>query len=104
MVPMVPTLTPMVTLAPMVSLAADKRSGFSGYLWYHWLPMVPLVKFPIIPLGESRMHALILLKLHRCFGHGLKICMWFGYSPQIIFYYFLRKLNLAIFLDLLLSK
>ena len=20
-----------------------------------------------------------------CFGHGLKICMWFGYYPQIIF-------------------
>ena len=22
----------------------------------------------------------ILLKLHWCFGHGLKICMWFGYN------------------------
>ena len=29
---------------------------------------------------------LILLKLHRCFGHGLKTCMWFGYNPQIIDY------------------
>ena len=27
----------------------------------------------------------ILSKLHWCFGHGLKICMWFGYNPQIIF-------------------
>ena len=26
----------------------------------------------------------ILSKLHSCFGHGLKICMWFGYNPQII--------------------
>ena len=28
---------------------------------------------------------LLLLKLHRSFGQGLKICMWFGYNPQIIF-------------------
>ena len=27
---------------------------------------------------------LIVLKLHRCFGHGLKMCMLFGYNPQII--------------------
>ena len=27
----------------------------------------------------------ILSKLHWCFGHGLKICMWFGYNPQINF-------------------
>ena len=39
----------------------------------------------------------ILLKLHWCLGHGLKICMWFGYNPQIIFCLFFRKLNLAIF-------
>ena len=41
----------------------------------------------------------ILLKLYWCFGHGLKICMWFGYNPQIIFFLLLfHKLNLAIFL------
>ena len=39
----------------------------------------------------------ILLKLHWCFGHGLKICMWLRYTPQIIFCYFSCKLNLAIF-------
>ena len=39
----------------------------------------------------------ILLKLHRCFGHGLNICMWFGYNPQIIFYHFFHKLNSVIF-------
>ena len=31
MVPLVPTFLPMVTLAPMVPLADEKRSGFSGY-------------------------------------------------------------------------
>ena len=29
--------------------------------------------------------------------------MWFGYNPQIIFYHFFCKLNLVIFLALLLS-
>ena len=43
----------------MVPLASEKRSGFSGYQWCHWLPMVPLVKFPMVPLGESRTHAII---------------------------------------------
>ena len=31
----------------------------------------------------------ILLKLYRCCDHALKICMWFGYNPQINFCYFL---------------
>ena len=26
--------------------------------WYHWLPMVPLVKFPMVPLGKPRTHAM----------------------------------------------
>ena len=39
----------------------------------------------------------IHLKLYRCFCHGLKICMWFGYYPEIIFCHFFRSLNLAIF-------
>ena len=36
--------------------------------------------------------------------HGLKICMWFGYSPQIIFCHFFLKLNLVIFSAFSLSK
>ena len=39
----------------------------------------------------------ILLKLYRCCDHALKICMWFGYNPQINFYHFFCNLNLAIF-------
>ena len=35
----------------------------------------------------------ILSKLYRCFCHGLKICMWFGYYPQIIFGHFFRNLR-----------
>ena len=35
----------------------------------------------------------ILLKLYRCCDHALKMCMWFGYNPQINFYHFFRNLN-----------
>ena len=40
-----------------------------------------------IPCGRNSSYSFIpiLLKLHWCFGYGLKICMWFGYNPQIIF-------------------
>ena len=39
----------------------------------------------------------ILLKLYRCCDHALKICMWFGYNPQINFCHFFRNLNLGHF-------
>ena len=39
----------------------------------------------------------ILLKLYRCHDRALKICMWFGYNPQINFSHFLHYLNLVIF-------
>ena len=44
----------------------------------------------------------ILLKLHRCLGHGQKTCMWFGYNP----YYFLSifpQFELSLSQALLLS-
>ena len=46
---------------------------------------------------------LILLKLHRSIGHGLKTCMWFEYNPQISFCHFFRNLNLVFFQALILS-
>ena len=52
---------------------------------------------------SSYSFILILLKVHRYFGHSLKICMWFGYNLQIIFYHFFCKLNLVIFQALFLS-
>ena len=41
----------------------------------------------------------ILLKLHRCFGHGLNICMWFGYNPQIF-----PQVELSHFSDIFIIK
>ena len=58
-----------------------------------------------IPCGRNSYSFIaILSKLHWCFGHGLKICMWFGYNPQIIIWYFFCKLNLAIFPALSITK
>ena len=33
----------------------------------------------------------IHLKLYMSYGHGLKICMWFGYNPWIIFCHFFHN-------------
>ena len=46
----------------------------------------------------------ILLKLYRCCDHALKICIWFGYNPQINFCHFFRNLNLAIFSGIFTMK
>ena len=36
----------------------------------------------------------ILLKLYKCCDHALKICMWFGYNPQINFCHFFSQFEL----------
>ena len=40
---------------------------------------------------------LIFLKFCRCFLHGLRMCMWFGYNCWIIFYHFFHFVNLSHF-------
>ena len=72
---------------------------FSAFLLSKWIDSGHLVcATPPTVLCQ------FLSKLHRCFGHGLKICMWFGYNPQIYFYHFFRKLNLAIFTGIFTIK
>ena len=46
----------------------------------------------------------ILLKLYRCFCQGLKMCMTFGYNPQINFCHFFYSFNLVILWAQLLLK
>ena len=55
-------------------------------------------------MGATHSFIPIISKLHWCFGHGLKICMWFGYNPQIIFCHFFCMLKLAIFTALSMTK
>ena len=65
---------------------------------------VPLKYYVPCVRNSSYSFMPIHLKLYRCFCHGLKICMWFGYYPEIIFCHFFPSLNLAIFQAFLLSK
>ena len=55
-------------------------SRFSGILTMkmngQWVPCVRNSSYCFIPN---------LLKLYRCLYDALKICMWFGYNPQIKF-------------------
>ena len=47
-------------------------------VYIQWVPCVRNTSCSFMP---------IFLKLYRCFCHGLKICMWFGYNHQIIFFF-----------------
>ena len=38
-----------------------------------------------------------ILSLYRCFCQGLKMCMTYGYNPQINICHFFHSLNLVIF-------
>ena len=53
-----------------------------------WVPCVCNSSYSFMP---------IYLKLCMCYGHGLKICMWFGYNSWIIFCHFFHNLNLVFF-------
>ena len=53
-----------------------------------WVPCVRKSSYSFMPIA---------LKLYMCYGHGLKICMWLGYNPRIIFCHIFNNLNLVIF-------
>ena len=61
-----------------------KLSHFSGVntikVYIYWVLCVHNTSNSFIPT---------FLKLYRCFCHGLKMCMWFGYNPEIKFCQFL---------------
>ena len=54
----------------------------------HWVFCVRNFSYSFIP---------ILLKLYRCLDHALKICMLFGYNPQVNFGHIFYNLNLVVF-------
>ena len=53
-----------------------------------WVPCVRNSSYSFMPIH---------LKLYTCYGHGLKICMWFGYNPWIIFLSFFSQFELSHF-------
>ena len=64
----------------------------------------PSFKWVLCERNSSYNFIRILLKLYRCFCQGLKMCMTFGYNPQINFSQFFHSLNLVIFWAQLLLK
>ena len=64
----------------------------------------PSFKWVLCERNSSYNFIPILLKLYRCFCQGLKMCMTFGYNPQINFCHFFHSLNLLIFWAQLLQK
>ena len=57
----------------------------------------PSFKWVLCERNSSYNFIPILLKLYSCFCQGLKMCMTFGYNPQINFCHFFHSLNLVIF-------
>ena len=49
-------------------------------------------------VGATPPFPSIVLKLCRCFQHGMKMCMWFGYNTLIIFSHSFCFVNLVSFL------
>ena len=69
----------ITAIFPQMCLMLDQ------FLWGHSSCVCDISCFPI------------LLKLYRCFCQGLKMCMTFGYNPQINFCHFFHSLNLVNF-------
>ena len=59
-----------------------------------------------VPCGRDSSYSFppIDLKLCRCFLHGIKIGMWFGYNTLNIFSHFFCFVNLVFYLHEMLSK
>ena len=53
-----------------------------------------------VPCGRNSSYSFpsVVLKLCRCFRHGMKMCMWFGYNTLIIFSHFFCYVDLVSFL------
>ena len=70
------------------------------------------IRLSVVPSASNSRYLVcttptVFFKLYRCFSicHDLKMCIWFGYTPQINFcHFFFRILNLVIFQARILSK
>ena len=83
-----------------------RRKAEGHSFWLSVIPSVrasvrlsfrPPIEYVYCVRNSSYSFTPILLKLYICFDHLLKICIWFGYNPQINFSHFFRNLNLVIF-------
>ena len=62
--------------------------GYNPQIIFSVFHKMNLVIFPV-KVNRYKTQGILLmpihLKLNRCLGHGLKMCILFGYNPQIIF-------------------
>ena len=76
----------MGDLGVQVSVHLSVRSSIHQHL--PWVSCERNSSYSFVP---------IFLKLCMCFRHGMRMCMWFGYNCEIIFYHFFHFVNLVIF-------
>ena len=77
-----------------------RRMKFSvDLLWNLQVQLTFQMKIYWVPCGRNSSYSFppIVLKLFRCFLHGMKICIWYGYNPLIIFSHFFCFVNLVFF-------
>ena len=60
-------------------------------------PSVNIYHGRLVSATPLTVFLLIFLKLCRCFLHGVRMCMWFGYNCWIFFYHFFHFVNLSHF-------
>ena len=90
---------------PCPCVRASVRASVRGCVRGSFCASVrPSFKWVLCEHNSSYNFIPILLKLYRCFCQGLKMCMTFGYNPQINFCHFFHSLNLVIFWAQLLLK
>ena len=77
-----------------------RRIKFSvDLLWNLQVQLTFQMKTYWVPCGHNSSYSFpsIVLKLFRCFLHGMKMCMWFWYNPLIIFSHFFCFVTLVVF-------
>ena len=75
-------------------------------LWNLQVQLAFQMKIYWVPRGRSSSYSFptMVLNFFRCFLHGMKMRMWFGYNPLIIFSHFCCFVNLVFFQYEMLSK
>ena len=66
-------------------------TGRTSFCWFccataHWVPCL---------CNTSNSFIRIFLKLCRCLFHGMRMCMWFAYSPEIKFCHFFHIVKIS---------
>ena len=84
-----------------------ERFKFSiDLLWNLQVQLTFQMKIYFVPCGRNSSYSFspIVLKLFRCFLHGMKMCTWFGYNSLIILFSLFLLCDLSLFSVLIAIK